>query len=192
MACHEPRTHCFFTARVRGAARALALYQSQKLRFCSGTGHVPPTVMAMYYSLRSSTWQAVPCTRAMAISSFREWYMVLEEGVEPSQAYAYRFLRPTCMPFHHSSVVKNSLRPTINRHSKSCSFFTPHMGNLRFLKAIPYFLTPEAKSYSGCAPYLSGFSLTRAANGTVVELTRIELVTSQCHCDVIPLHHSPT
>ena len=26
----------------------------------------------------------------------------------------------------------------------------------------------------------------------MVELTRIELVTSQCHCDVIPLHHSPT
>jgi hypothetical protein len=25
----------------------------------------------------------------------------------------------------------------------------------------------------------------------MVELTRIELVTSQCHCDVIPLHHSP-
>ena len=24
-----------------------------------------------------------------------------------------------------------------------------------------------------------------------MELTRIELVTTQCHCVVIPLHHSP-
>ena len=26
----------------------------------------------------------------------------------------------------------------------------------------------------------------------LVELTRIELVTAQCHCAVIPLHYSPT
>ena len=33
--------------------------------------------------------------------------IVLEEGVEPSRGCPHRFLRPACMPFHHSSKILN-------------------------------------------------------------------------------------
>ena len=31
--------------------------------------------------------------------------MVPKKGVEPLRAYAHRFLRPTCMPFHHFGII---------------------------------------------------------------------------------------
>ena len=44
---------------------------------------------------------------------------------------------PTCwfeashsIQLSYGRVIKSSLRPTINRRSKSCSLFIPHMGNL--------------------------------------------------------------
>src|SRR3989338_6968822 len=50
-----------------------------------------------------------------------------------------------------------------------------HFGVIKALRMLPLVAS-------------SGSNLPSAG---LVELTRIELVTSQCHCDVIPLHHSP-
>ena len=51
--------------------------------------------------------------------------------------------------------------------------------------------SPFAKNQHGRAMNLSKKFDRIFCEWFMVELTRIELVTSQCHCDVIPLHHSP-
>ena len=125
--------------------------------------------------------------------SDRVQIMVLEEGLEPSQPCGYRFLRPTCMPFHHSSILSKlkNLSVLIERfltyligcalYRSSRTSFAPPVQGIHHLQKFHY----------GGAMNLSKKNDRFFCEWFMVEPTRIELVTAQCHCAVIPLHHGP-